>query len=169
MKDNSLIIYLHGLDSTSQSGKARLFAQKFPGMLTPDFTGSFEERMGQLAPILGDKKGWTIIGSSFGGLMGGVFTLDHPDQVRKLILLAPALMLPPFASHPDPSTSSGQRLQPVSVPTVIVHGTGDDVVPLEPVRELAERVFTNLTYHVVDDGHRLQKAFEELDWEEMLA
>ena len=160
MKDNSLIIYLHGLDSTSQSGKARLFAQKFPGMLTPDFTGSFEERMQQLDPILGNKKGWTIIGSSFGGLMGGVFTLDHPTQVRKLILLAPALMLPPFASHPD--------LHPVSVPTVIVHGTADDVVPLEPVRKLAESVFTNLTFCVVDDGHRLQKAFEELDWENLL-
>jgi pimeloyl-ACP methyl ester carboxylesterase len=164
MKDNSLIIYLHGLDSNSQSGKARLFAQKFPGMLTPDFTGPFEERMGQLDPILGDKKGWTIIGSSFGGLMGGVFTLNHPDQVRKLILLAPALILPPFASRVSPSTS----LRTVSVPTVIVHGTADDVVPLEPVRELAERAFTNLTYYVVDDGHRLQKAFQELDWEELL-
>ena len=161
MKNNSLIIYLHGLDSNSQSGKACLFAQNFPGMLTPDFTGSFEERMQQLAPILSDKKGWTIIGSSFGGLMGGVFTLDHPTQVRKLILLAPALMLPPFASHPN--------LQLVSVPTIIVHGTADDVVPLGPVRELAERVFTNLTYYVVGDGHRLQKAFQELDWEEILA
>jgi pimeloyl-ACP methyl ester carboxylesterase len=171
MKDNSYIIYLHGLDSNSQSGKARLFAQKFPGMLTPDFTGSFEERMQQLDPILGDKKGWTIIGSSFGGLMGGVFTLDHPTQVRKLILLAPALMLPPFASRLDPSTLpsvAGQRLHPVSVPTIIVHGTADDVVPLKPVRELAERVFTKLTYYVVDDGHRLQKAFQELDWEEIL-
>ena len=157
--DNSRIIYLHGLDSTSQSGKARQFAQKFPGMITPDFTGSIEERMQQLYPILGDKKDWTIIGSSFGGLMAGIFTLDHPTQVRKLILLAPALMLEPFASH---------KLTPVSVPTVIVHGTADDVVPLEPVRKLAEKVFTNLTYYVVDDGHRLTKAFEELDWEKII-
>ncbi len=161
MSDNSRLIYLHGLESTSQSGKARQFAAKFPGMITPDFTGSFDERMAQLQPILGDQTGWTIIGSSFGGLMGGVFTLEHPTQVRKLILLAPALMLPPFASHPD--------LQPVSVSTVIVHGTEDDVVPLEPVRKLAEKVFTNLTYILVDDGHRLQKAFEELDWEKIIA
>jgi pimeloyl-ACP methyl ester carboxylesterase len=161
MSDNSHLIYLHGLESTSQSGKARQFAAKFPGMLTPDFTGSFEERMAQLLPILGDQTGWTIIGSSFGGLMGGVFTLEHPSQVQKLILLAPALMLPPFASHPD--------LKPVSVPTIVVHGTEDDVVPLEPVRVLAEQVFTNLTYYVVQDGHRLQKAFGELDWEKIIA
>jgi pimeloyl-ACP methyl ester carboxylesterase len=160
-KDNSHIIYLHGFESTSQSGKARQFAQKFPGMITPDFSGSFDERMKQLSPILSDKTGWTIIGSSFGGLMGGVFTLDHPTQVRKLILLAPALMLPPFASHPD--------LHPVSVPTIIVHGTEDDVVPLEPVRALAEQVFTNLTYYVVNDGHRLLKAFEELDWKKIIS
>jgi len=158
--DNSKLIYLHGLESTSRSGKARQFAAMFPGMITPDFTGSFEERMSQLRPILGDAGEWTIIGSSFGGLMGAVFTLEHPTQVRKLILLAPALILPPFASHPD--------LHPVSVPTVIVHGTEDDVVPLEPVRELAEKVFTNLTYYVVQDGHRLHKAIEELDWPKIL-
>ena len=158
--DNSRIIYLHGLESTSQSGKARQFAEKFPGMITPDFTGSFEERMKQLKPILGRKKNWTIIGSSFGGLMGATFTLDHPTQVRKLVLLAPALILEPFASR---------LLMPVSVPTIIVHGTEDDIVPLEPVRELAKRSFTFLTYHEVEDGHRLQKAFEELNWEDILA
>jgi hypothetical protein len=159
--DNSRIIYLHGLESTSQSGKARQFAEKFPGMVTPDFTGSFEERMAQLKPILGRKRNWTIIGSSFGGLMGTVFTCEHPTQVRKLILLAPALLRDHFASYLD--------LEHVSVPAVIVHGTEDDVVPLEPVRELAEKLFTNLQYIVVDDGHRLQKAFGELDWEEILA
>ncbi len=158
--DNSRIIYLHGLESTSQSGKARQFAEQFPGMVTPDFTGEFEERMKQLKPILGRKKNWTIIGSSFGGLMGTVFTCQHPTQVRKLILLAPALLRDPFGSY--------LNLEPVSVPTIIIHGTGDNVVPLEPVRELAEKLFTNLQYIVVDDGHRLQKAFGELDWEEIL-
>ncbi len=158
--DNSRIIYLHGLESNSQSGKARQFAEQFPGMVTPDFSGEFEERMAQLKPILGRKKNWTIIGSSFGGLMGTVFTCQKPTQVRKLILLAPALLRDPFGSY--------LNLEPVSVPTIIIHGTGDDVVPLEPVRELAEKLFTNLQYIVVDDGHRLQKAFGELDWEEIL-
>lgn len=160
MTDNSKITYLHGLESTSQSGKARQFAQKFPGMLTPDFMGSFEERMEQLYPILSDKKEWTIIGSSFGGLMGTVFTCDHPTQVRKLILLAPALLRDQFSSY--------LNLQPVSVPTVIIHGTQDDVVPPKPVREIAEKLFTNLEYISVDDGHRLHKAFNEVDWENIL-
>jgi len=159
MIDNARIIYLHGLESTSQSGKARQFAQKFPGMLTPDFTGSFYERMQQLSPILGDTKDWTIIGSSYGGLMGAVFTCTHPEQVRKLILLAPALMLPEFTS---------EHFAPIYVPTVLVHGMQDDVVPPGPVQKIAQNVLKDLQYIAVEDGHRLHKAFEELDWESIL-
>lgn len=157
--DDAKLIYLHGLDSDSNSGKARQFREWFPGMLTPDFKGIFEERMGQLSPILGDKTGWTIIGSSFGGLMGASFTCDHPAQVRKLILLAPALMLDPFASRAP---------KPVSVPTTVIHGTQDAVVPLELVREIAQRHFTDLSYIIVDDDHRLHKTLHEVDWKEIL-
>ncbi len=159
--DTSRLIYLHGLESDSNSGKARQFREWFPGMLTPDFKGSFEERMIQLEPILAAKEGWTIIGSSFGGLMGTVYTCKHPTRVRKLVLLAPALLRDPFGSFLD--------LEPVSVPTIIIHGTLDDVVPLEPVREIAQKLFTDLTYHIVEDDHRLHKTAQEMDWETTLA
>jgi pimeloyl-ACP methyl ester carboxylesterase len=159
--DTSRLIYLHGLESDSNSGKARQFREWFPGMLTPDFKGSFEERMTQLEPILAGKDDWTIIGSSFGGLMGTVYTCGHSTQVRKLILLAPALLRDPFGSHLD--------LEPVSVPTIIIHGTLDTVVPLEPVHEIAQNLFTNLTYHIVEDDHRLQKTALEMDWKTILA
>lgn len=168
MFDVTRLIYLHGSESDSNSGKARQFREWFPGMLTPDFKGSFDERMSQLHSILSDKTGWTIIGSSFGGLMGTVFTLEHPTQVRKLILLAPALTLEPFASPLDPSAGSGRRLKPVSVPTIVVHGTLDTVVPLEPVREMAQKLFANVKYYVVEDDHRLHKSVHELDWNSIL-
>ena len=168
MFDVMRLIYLHGSESDSKSGKARQFREWFPGMLTPDFKGSFDERMSQLHSILSDKTGWTIIGSSFGGLMGTVFTLEHPTQVRKLILLAPALTLEPFASPLDPSAGSGRRLKPVSVPIIVVHGTLDTVVPLEPVREMAQKLFTNVKYYVVEDDHRLHKSVHELDWNSIL-
>ena len=159
--DTRRLIYLHGSDSNSNSGKARLFREWFPGMLTPDFTGSFAERMTQLYSILSDQTGWTLIGSSYGGLMGTIFTLEHATQVRKLILLAPALTLEPLASRAD--------LQPVSVPTTLIHGTLDTVVPLEPVRAVAQKLFTDLTIHIVEDDHRLGKSVHELDWETILA
>ncbi|HLA06225.1 MAG TPA: alpha/beta fold hydrolase [Anaerolineales bacterium] len=167
MIDIHRLIYLHGLESDSNSGKARQFREWFPGMLTPDFTGTLEERMTQLLPILGKEKDWTIIGSSFGGLMGAAFTCDHPTQVRKLILLAPALMLPPFASRIH-STTLRTIPKPVSVKTIVIHGTLDNVVPLEPVREIAQTFFTDLTYIVVEDDHRLHKSVQELDWIKIL-
>lgn len=160
MMDTNRLIYLHGLESDSTSGKARQFREWFPGMLTPDFKGLFEERMTQLDPILSDTTNWTIIGSSFGGLMGATFTCDHPTHVRKLILLAPALMLPPFASRVP---------KLVTVPTTIIHGTLDTVVSLEPVRAIAQKHFTDLTYIVVEDDHRLHKSVNELDWQYILA
>ena len=166
------LIYIHGSDSNSNSGKARLFREWFPGMLTPDFIGSFDERMTQLHTILADETDWTIIGSSYGGLMGTLFTLDHEAQVRKLILLAPALTLDPLASLSNPQPAVSHRrargTNSVSVPTHLIHGTLDTVVPLEPVRVIAQKLFTNLTVHIVEDDHRLQKSVNELDWNSIL-
>lgn len=159
MTEPKCLVFLHGLDSSSQSSKAILFRDIFPGILTPDFAGSLKERMAQLYLILGDKTGWIIIGSSFGGLMGALFTCQHPDQVKKLILLAPALMLPEFAENLPPV---------IDVPTIIIHGNQDEVVPLEPVKELAQKVFTKLTHLIVNDGHRLQQAIYTVDWRALL-
>jgi pimeloyl-ACP methyl ester carboxylesterase len=155
------MIFLHGLESSSQTYKAGVIRNFFPELIVPDFTGSLWERMEVLYPILGDKRDWTIIGSSFGGLMGAIFTCKHPDRVRKQVLLAPALMLPEFASYLD--------REPVPVPTTIIHGKQDAVVPLKEVRAIAEKVFSNLTYEIVDDDHRQHIATDMLDWKALLA
>jgi pimeloyl-ACP methyl ester carboxylesterase len=159
MFDTQRLIFLHGLESNSQGFKPTLLRGLFPGMLTPDFSGPLAARMAALYPILGDEAGWTIIGSSFGGLMGAIFACQRPAQVRKLVLLAPALVLPDFAAAPP---------APVDVPTVVYHGLQDDVVPLAPTRKLAEQVFRQLDFHVVDDDHRLQKTVQGLDWKSLL-
>lgn len=157
--DPAHLIFLHGLESSSQGSKAILLRGLFPGMLIPDFHGSLAERMADLYPILGAQTDWTIIGSSFGGLMGALFTCQHPQQVRKLALFAPALPLPEFSDTPP---------APVNVPTIIFHGAQDDIVPLKPTRRLAEQVFRNLTFNIVEDGHRLEKTVAALDWETTL-
>jgi pimeloyl-ACP methyl ester carboxylesterase len=153
-------MYVHGSESDSNSGKARQFREWFPGMVTPDFKGSFDERMRQLLDITADKTDWVLIGSSYGGLMATVFALDHESQLRKLVLLAPALMLDPLRSFSKPKQ--------ITVPTVLIHGTLDTVVPLEPVREIAQKLFPNLTVHIVEDDHRLHKTANEMDWESVL-
>ena len=155
------MIFLHGLESSSQAYKASVIRNSFPELIVPDFIGPLEKRMQALYSILGDKRDWTIIGSSFGGLMGAIFTCEHPDQVRKQVLLAPALMLPQFAPFLD--------LEPVSVPTTIIHGKQDTIVPLETVRKIAQKVFTNLAYKIVEHDHRLHIATDRLDWKAILA
>jgi pimeloyl-ACP methyl ester carboxylesterase len=153
---NRHLIFIHGLISSGESYKATLLRGFFPDIIvTPDFEGSLEERLAQLESILADQSGWVIIGSSFGGLMGAIFTCQHPDQVRKLIMLAPALIWPEFAQAPPP---------PVSVPAVVYHGTQDNLIPLDLVRPLAEQVFTNLTFHAVDDDHGLKATVQCIDW-----
>jgi pimeloyl-ACP methyl ester carboxylesterase len=149
------LIFIHGLWGSSQGVKATLLREIFPSILTPDLDGELHERMENLGMILEDKTGWTIIGSSLGGLMGAMFTCQNPDRVAKLIMLAPALIWPDFAnSLPEPA----------SVPAVIYHGNRDVIVPLEQVKEIAGRVFLDLTFNVVDDDHGLYKTVHEIDW-----
>jgi pimeloyl-ACP methyl ester carboxylesterase len=159
MIETARLVYIHGSESDSNSGKARLFRERFPGMVTPDFEGSFDERMSQLRQVLAGQSGWTLIGSSYGGLMATVYTLEQEDHVRKLVLLAPAL-----AQNIAPLPKPG----PISVPTILIHGTRDTVVPLVPVREIAKKLFSNLTLYAVEDDHRLHKTAQEMDWNTIL-
>ena len=159
MLDVKRIIYLHGLESNSQTHKAALVRAIYPDLVVPDFVGSLDERMQTLYPILGSASNWTLIGSSYGGLMAALFSTQFPAQVRKQILLAPALMLPEFAEHIP---------APIDVPTIIVHGRQDDIVPVATVRPLAEKVFRQLDYRLVDDDHRLHQTADSLDWKSIL-
>jgi len=159
MVDQNRLIFIHGLMGNSMGVKATLLREKFPGILTPDFDGSLDERMRSLSEILGEIEGWTMIGSSFGGLMAAMYACRSPHQVKKLILLAPALIWPDFVeSLPDP----------VSVPVEVYQGTEDELIPLEQVRELAEKLFLNLTFNEVEDDHGLYNTVHALDWEALL-
>ncbi len=152
-------IFLHGLESSSQGYKARMLRELLPDMRTPDFHGPIEQRMAQLAPILDAWPAWIIVGSSFGGLMGALWTCARPQHVRRLVLLAPALTRPSFADNPP---------APVDVPVIVYHGKHDTVVPLEPVQALAKQVFSHLTFHVVDDDHLLRSTVQTIDWHALL-
>ncbi|MFX0186554.1 MAG: alpha/beta hydrolase [Candidatus Hodarchaeota archaeon] len=158
------IIYIHGLGSSGQGFKAQLLRKVLPGCLTPDFkkysdTTShkklLEERMAQLISILREKKSWVIISSSFGGLMGALYTCQFPEKVMRLILLAPALAFPIL---------NLTRFSPVNVPVIVFHGKFDKIIPIKQTRALAKQLFTNLTYNIVDDDHLLHSTVKRIDW-----
>jgi pimeloyl-ACP methyl ester carboxylesterase len=158
--NKSRIFFIHGSDSTGQTYKAQVLRKHFPQLISPDFTGPLAVRLAQMESIIEDQTGWTLIGSSLGGLMAALFAAQHPGQVRKLVLLAPALNLSEFSRHMP---------KPVDVPTILIIGKNDDVIPVERVEQLARRIFPNLQYLSVDDDHRLHHTADILDWKTLLA
>jgi pimeloyl-ACP methyl ester carboxylesterase len=129
-----------------------------------------------------------VVGSSLGGLVGAYAAVARPDLVRTLALLAPALGLlrhldrrldaqgrlwtregQGFRVEPDvlaeamalPEDTLPQRLR---VPTLVVHGTDDDVIPWRA----SERFFTEVAsprkrlWIVPGGDHRLNTVATEI-------
>ncbi len=153
-------VFIHGLDSSSRGTKGAFFQARYPRMIVEDFEGPFEERMAKLETLLTDKDGLTLIGSSLGGLMAAVFSFRHVEKIAKLILLAPAL------NHLPPEMCRNLKL---NFPVVIYHGNRDETVPPGPVHDIARQIFTNLTYHLVEDDHSLHQIFFSLAWDDLLS
>jgi pimeloyl-ACP methyl ester carboxylesterase len=153
------LVFIHGLESTAQGAKGQFFAKNFPGMIIEDYMGDFSNRMRKLNSILAGRKNLIIVGSSYGGLMAVQYAMKNENRVKKLILLAPALNLPEF--KPD---DKKQLLMPV----IIYHGTQDDVVNPQVVRDIAVKYFHNLEHHFVEDDHPLHQTFPLLDWKTLL-
>jgi pimeloyl-ACP methyl ester carboxylesterase len=153
-------IFLHGLESSNQGTKARFFQDRYPDMIVPNFTGPLAERMEKLNGILSSERSITLVGSSFGGLMAAIFAIENEPQVDRLILLAPAINL---------LSSMDYREKNISVPAWIFHGKSDAVIPLKQVEAMADKLFSQLSFQVVDDDHFLHKTFKTLDWDNLLA
>ncbi|MFX0038278.1 MAG: alpha/beta hydrolase [Promethearchaeota archaeon] len=158
------IIFIHGLESSGKGFKGQLLRKSLPECLTPDFeefnpnisiNSLLEIRMEQLISILKEKSPWIIIGSSFGGLMGALFTCQNPEKVSKLILLAPYLSSPKL---------SPELYSKVKVPVVVYHGKNDKIISLNQSQARAKELFKNLKYNIVDDNHSLHKTVVNLDW-----
>ncbi|MDD2389749.1 MAG: alpha/beta fold hydrolase [Desulfobacterales bacterium] len=152
-------VFIHGLDSSSHGTKGVYFKRRFPEMLVTDYRGCLEDRMHTLNLQLEDKTGLILIGSSFGGLMAAIYACNNVQKVKKLVLLAPALDHEGFA--PCLNTV-------IDIPVIVYHGSLDDVVPAEPVHSALIRVFSHISYHLVEDDHPLHRTFTSLDWNALL-
>jgi len=89
--------------------------------------------MEQLNLILEKRKSWTIIGSSFGGLMATLYALRNPEKIERLILLAPFLATPMLQID---------NISPLNIPTIIFHGKHDEIAQYEASRKQAYQLFT---------------------------
>ena len=152
-------IFVHGLNSSNKGTKSIFFRQHYPGMTIPYFTGDLPERMKKLKDILTGKTGIRLVGSSFGGLMGTLFTLENESRIERLVLLAPAINLISEIDHTP---------KKITVPVWVYHGIEDDVIPLRGVEKVARQIFSNLTFNKVEDDHFLHRTFKSIDWDALL-
>jgi len=158
------IIFIHGLESSGKGFKGQYLKKLIPEILTPDFVSfnSYKRlgdllnaRMAQLNMLLSQRDVWVIIGSSFGGLMGVLFTLQNPEKVKRLILLAPYLATK-LLKWDDRS--------PINIPVIVYHGKNDDIAKFKPSREQAYRLFAKLKFNATEDDHNLNQTVEKLNW-----
>ena len=154
------LVFIHGLESTAQGTKAQYFRKLFPQMMIEDYTGDFQKRMQELNSLLGGLDNLILVGSSFGGLMAAWFALENEPRVKKLILLAPALILEGFEN------AANRKLQ---IPVILYHGIKDDVVNPDKVKKIAEKTFARLEYHLIDDDHPLSNVFHTINWQKLLS
>ncbi|HNZ65147.1 MAG TPA: alpha/beta fold hydrolase [Smithella sp.] len=152
------LVFIHGLESTARGTKGQFFRKNFPQMIIENYTGDFAARMRKLRSLLDDKTDLIIVGSSYGGLMAVQYAVENEHRMKKLVLLAPALNVSDFT---PPS-------RVLKVPVVLYHGSNDDIVDPEKVKNIAFRYFTALEYHLVPDDHVLHETFPSLDWKKLL-
>jgi pimeloyl-ACP methyl ester carboxylesterase len=152
-------VFIHGLESSSQGTKGVFFRERYPDMIIEDFSGPLEERMEKLNRLLAGLQDLILVGSSFGGLMAAIYACENEKRVRRLILLAPALHVPDFGRY---------RGCDVNIPVSLYHGRNDDVVPPAAVKAIAQEVFKDLDYHLVDDDHSLHVTFPLMDWKALI-
>ena len=147
-------LFLHGLDSSGKGTKGTFLKKRFPHILCPDFTGTLQERLSQLENICRNRQNLILIGSSYGGLMATCHAAANQAQVRRIVLLAPALNYENFAPPPEK----------LRMPALLVVGEEDIVCPPDLVIPLAVQTFSGLDVLRTDDDHLLHKTFQNLDW-----
>jgi uncharacterized protein len=96
-----VVIYLHGFASSSQSNKATYLGQRFrdageeflaPDLNLPGFSTLTVTRMlEQTHALIAGRDDVTLIGSSLGGFVAVNAAAKWPGQVKRLVLMAPAL------------------------------------------------------------------------------
>ena len=141
------ILFLHGLESAPHGSKYRALVKVFGegSVLAPDFRGVPDaiERLRIAEEATRGLTGLFLVGSSFGGLVGGLLASQHPERIRAAVFAAPAFHRP---------AASG--IERVPEQSIILHGTEDDVVPIEASRTFSKKFGVPVVE--VEDGHRLK-------------
>lgn len=138
--------FAHGLESSPQGNKARLFAEHFeartPAMNPRDFESCVQVHAAELTAFRPD----LLVGSSFGGAVAVAL-------LQRKLWAGPTLLLAQASRHylPEPRLPEGVRV-------TLVHAPADEVVDVEGSRALAKTGTSSLVELIeVDDDHGLTR------------
>ncbi|HDR15313.1 MAG TPA: alpha/beta fold hydrolase [Desulfobacteraceae bacterium] len=148
--------FFHGLDSSPQGTKGRLLMERYPGIYVPLLPADINERLRIVENDI--REPMLIIGSSLGGLTALLFAMKHPELVKGLILLAPAVgFFDRTILNSEQSNALDSLYVPAGLKTFIIAGIRDEVIPLAAVRAMVDRSPEprEITLHEVDDDHNL--------------
>jgi pimeloyl-ACP methyl ester carboxylesterase len=144
------VVFSHGKESGPWGVKITAMAQVVRdlklGVESMDYRG-LDDPARRVEKLLAEgrqlKGPIALVGSSLGGHVAAA-AASRLDTVA-LFLLAPAFYMPGFEEYTP---------QDVAVPTAIVHGWHDDVVPVDnSIRWAREH---RATLHILDSNHRLE-------------
>lgn len=152
------VILSHGLNSSPEATKVSAMALVARGLgwqaVKPDFSdldasGRLEDIDRRIARLHGhveaalDAGPVVLGGSSMGAFCSGFSSLRHP--VAGLFLIAPPVVIDGYP----------RELDAAPVPTTVVHGWADELIPARDVVRWTQARRARLI--LVDDGHRLER------------
>ena len=144
------IVFAHGLEGSPNGRKIQFLRASGLELFAPDGRGlALVDRLVTLEEATRGS-GTLLIGSSYGGLAAAHLAMLYPDRFLGLLLLAPALH---HAERPVHDVSL--LCPPPGVPTVVLHGVRDQVVPIASSRIYAEK---GATLQELDDDHSLARS-----------
>lgn len=144
-EEEPVIYFLHGLESGPHGSKYQNL-RKSNRVFSPSFQGmDIWERLEKIACETQSMRNLILVGSSYGGLLASLLYSRHPERVRGLVLMAPALY-----------QEAAEQVERMPSDAVVIHARQDEVVPIGPVREKCAR--HGIKIIEVDDNHRLQES-----------
>ncbi|MBO83889.1 MAG: hypothetical protein CL927_00905 [Deltaproteobacteria bacterium] len=153
------VVFCHGLEGSPNGTKVRAMRAAGIDVLAPDFQGQIlADRVETLRDVLAKLDQHTpvlLAGSSYGGAVAAWTAMHTAHPLAGLLLLAPALH---YAEAPVPAADA---YVPIDVPTVIIHGTEDTIVPLSASEAYAAKS-PHVVLQPVPDGHRLVGSLDQI-------
>jgi pimeloyl-ACP methyl ester carboxylesterase len=144
------ILFAHGLEGSPDGRKVEALRNAGLEVEAPDFRGmKLMDRVALLEENTRDRR-ILLGGSSYGGLAACFMAGFYPERFTGLLLCAPALNL-----SEDPVPDPQALVIPPSIPTIVIHALGDEVVPVAVSRALRRRSGDHVDLREVTDDHRL--------------